>query len=160
MDARIFRAGVLGGLCGALLIDLYLIVTETYLIHNATPLLVMQWDASNALGMAAYSGGWSTAILGTGMHFTVSACWGLLFAAVAARSRWVLDHPLLSGILLGVIAMGVMRAVIHLGHAIVHPFPNFWYFLNLFIAHEVFFGIPVAFATNALLRQHRVAVSS
>ena len=48
---------IVSGLCGAILIDLYLVITEPYVAHGVTPLLVMQWDASNALGMAAYRGG-------------------------------------------------------------------------------------------------------
>lgn len=143
---------IVAGLFGAVLIDLYLIVTETFVIRNATPLLVMQWDASNALGMAAYGGGWATAVLGTLMHFVVSVIWGALYVAAAVRIRWLVRHPIAGGILLGVVAMSVMRAVIHLGHAIVRPFPNALSFSNILIAHVVFFGIPVALVTSRLLR--------
>lgn len=48
--------------------------------------------------------------------------------------------------------MSGMRAVIHLGHAIVRPFPNALYFSNILIAHVVFFGIPVALVASGLLR--------
>jgi hypothetical protein len=144
---------VVAGLCGAVLIDLYLIVTETFVIRNATPLLVMQWDASNALGMAAYGGGWATAALGTLMHFAVSVVWGALYVAAAVRVRWLVTNPILGGLMLGVVAMSVMRAVIHLGHAIVRPFPNALYFSNILIAHVVFFGIPVALVASRLLRK-------
>lgn len=149
---RLAVVAVVAGLCGAVLIDLYLIVTETFVIHNATPLLVMQWDASNALGMAAYAGGWKTAALGTLMHFAVSVIWGVLYVAAAVRFRWLVTHPVAGGVLLGVVAMSVMRAVIHLGHAIVRPFPNALSFSNILIAHVVFFGIPVALVTSRLLR--------
>jgi hypothetical protein len=151
-DRRLALVAVVAGLCGAVLIDLYLIVTETFVIRNATPLLVMQWDASNALGMAAYRGGWATAALGTLMHFAVSIIWGALYVAAAVRVRWFVSHPIAGGVLLGVVAMSVMRAVIHLGHAIVRPFPNALYFSNILIAHVVFFGIPVALVASRLLR--------
>jgi hypothetical protein len=151
-ERRLVLAAVAAGLCGAVLIDLYLIVTETFVIRNATPLLVMQWDASNALGVAAYRGGWATATLGTLMHFAVSVIWGALYVAAVQRVRWLVTHPLAGGVLLGVVAMSVMRAVIHLGHAIVRPYPNAFYFLNILIAHVVFFGIPVALVASRLLR--------
>jgi hypothetical protein len=151
-DRRLALVAVVAGLCGAVLIDLYLIVTETFVIRNATPLLVMQWDASNALGMAAYRGGWETAALGTLMHFAVSIIWGALYVAAAVRVRWFVSHPIAGGVLLGVVAMSVMRVVIHLGHAIVRPFPNALSFSNILIAHIVFFGIPVALVASRLLR--------
>jgi hypothetical protein len=147
------ETAIVAGLCGAVCIDLYLIVTETFVIRNATPLLVMQWDASNALGMAAFQGGWASAALGTAMHFLVSIIWGALFVASALRLRWITAQPLLSGALLGIVAMAVMRAVIHLGHAPIRPFPNFGYFSNILIAHIVFFGIPVSLVTSQLLRR-------
>jgi len=149
----IYAIAILAGLCGAILIDLYLVITEPFVARGVTPQLVMQWDASNALGTAAYRGGWATAILGTLMHFTVSIVWGTIFVALALRIRWLTERPLLSGALLGVVAMAVMRAIIHLGHAVVRPFPNVWYFLYILVAHVVFFGIPVALAAAFLLRR-------
>jgi hypothetical protein len=155
-DSSPLRTGIVAGLAGAIGIDLYLIVTETLVIRNATPLLVMQWDASNALGMAAFDEGWASAVLGTLMHFAVSVAWGTLFVAVALRLRRLLEYPWLSGALLGIVAMGVMRAVIHLGRAPIHPFPNAGYFLNILIAHVLFFGIPVALTAAALLRPGKI----
>lgn len=148
----IYAIAILAGLCGAILIDLYLVITEPYVARGVTPQLVMQWDASNALGAAAYRGGWTTAILGTLMHFTVSIIWGTIFVSLALRVGWLTERPLLSGALLGVVAMAVMRAIIHLGHAVVRPFPDVWYFLYILTGHVVFFGIPVALASAFLLR--------
>ncbi len=149
----VYAIAILSGLCGAILIDLYLVVTEPFVVKGVTPLLVMQWDASNALGASAYRGGWESAALGTLMHFTVSIAWAALFLCAASRVRWLTERPVLSGALLGIVAMAVMRAVIHLGHAIVRPFPSLWLFLYILMGHVVFFGIPVALATAFLLRR-------
>jgi hypothetical protein len=157
-DRRLALVAVVAGLCGAVLIDCYLMMTETFVIRNATPLRVMQWDASNALGMAAYRGGWATAALGTLMHFAVSIVWGALYVAAAVRVRWFVTHPVAGGALLGIVAMSVMRAVVHLGHAIVRPFPNALSFSNILIAHVVFFGIPVALVASRLLRNRPLRV--
>lgn len=151
IDRSVFSTVVLAGIGGAVLIDLYLCVTETLIFRNATPLLVMQWDASNALGAAAYQGGWATAALGTLMHFVVSIVWATLFIIAATRYRWLTAQPVLSGTWLGIVAMAVMRVVIHFGHAVVRPFPSFEYFLNLLVAHVVFFGVPVALIVAARL---------
>ena len=133
---------IIAGLVGAIAIDLYLMVSLT-LFFKGTPLLLMQWDASNALGAAAYGEGWTAAIVGTLMHFAVSIAWGALFVAVALRARWLTEHPIASGAVLGIVAMVVMRAVIHLGHALIRPFSSFEAFLNNVIAHLVF-GVAVA----------------
>jgi len=139
---------VAAGLAGAALIDVYLVVVESFVLRNATPQLVMQWDASNALGRAAYRGGWETAILGTLMHLCVSIAWAAAFVSIATRVDWLTKRPILSGALLGVVAMAVMRAVIHLGHAVIHPFTPLT-FVVILIAHTFFFGIPVALVAAA-----------
>lgn len=143
---------MISGLCGAILLDLYLVITEPLVVRGVTPLLVMQWDASNLLGMAAYRGGWVTATVGTLLHFCVSIVWGALFVLAASRIRWITEHALTAGVILGILAMAIMRGIIHLGHAVVHPFPSFWLFLYIFVGHVVFFGIPVAFVATNLLR--------
>lgn len=151
MTGKAVTAALAGGLTGAALIDLYLVATEPFVVKGVTPQLVMQWDASNFLGNAAYHGGWLTAALGTVAHFCVSLIWGAIFVAAALRLRWITAHPILSGTMLGVAAMAVMRTVIHLGHAVVRPFPSVWLFLYIVVAHVGFFGIPVALVATRLL---------
>jgi hypothetical protein len=63
-----------------------------------------------------------------------------------------MDHALTAGITLGIVAMTVMRGVIHLGHAVVRPFPSLWLFLYILAGHVVFFGIPLALVATNLLR--------
>jgi hypothetical protein len=149
---RAALTAVVSGLSGAILLDLYLVITEPFVVRRVTPMLVMQWDASNLLGMAAYRGGWATAIAGTLLHFCVSIVWGGLFVLAALRIRWLMDHALTAGIILGIVAMTIMRGIIHLGHAVVRPFPNLWLFLYILAGHVFFFGIPVALAATNLLR--------
>lgn len=134
------------------MLDLYLVVTEPFVVRHVTPMLVMQWDASNLLGMAAYRGGWLTAAAGTLLHFCVGIVWGGLFVLAALRIRWLMEHALTAGIILGIVAMTIMRAVIHLGHAVVRPFPSLWLFLYILAGHVIFFGIPVALVATNLLR--------
>ena len=147
------RTAVISGLCGAILLDLYLVITEPLVVRRVTPLLVMQWDASNLLGMAAYRGGWATAAAGTLLHVCVSIVWGGVFVLAALRIRWLTDHALTAGVILGIVAMALMRGIIHIGHAIVRPFPSFWLFLYILVGHVVFFGIPVALVATKLLRE-------
>lgn len=155
-NSRAVRAAVLAGLAGAALIDVYLMVADWLLNPKATPLGLMQWDASNVLGPASYGEGWAGAAVGTVLHFSVSIVWAALFVAAATRVGWLVRRPLLSGTLLGLVAMGVMRVVIHFGHAVVPPFRDVVHFANVLVAHVVFFGIPVALVAARLLRERRL----
>ncbi len=155
-NSRAVRAAVLAGLAGAALIDVYLMVADRLLNPKASPLGLMQWDASNVLGPASYGEGWVGAAVGTVLHFSVSIVWAALFVAAATRVDWLVRRPLLSGTLLGLVAMSVMRVVIHFGHAVVPPFRDVVHFGNVLVAHVVFFGIPVALVAARLLRQRRL----
>jgi hypothetical protein len=137
------RRAILVGVVGAIAIDAYLSIT-LQLMHVANGVILSQWDASNFLGSAAFRGGLSTAAIGFGMHLCVSVAWGIVFAVAFARIAWVRAHPLLAGLIFGAIVMQVMAyVVVPLGHA-SHPAPALAAWINNFIAHTLFFGVPVA----------------
>ncbi len=137
------RRAILAGLVGAIGIDLYLSITLP-LLHVANGIQLSQWDASNFLGDEAFRGGLSTAAIGLGMHVCVSVAWGIIFAFAFSRIAWIRAHPLLAGLIFGALVMQVMAyLVVPLGHA-SHPTPPFFQWLNNFIAHTLFFGVPVA----------------
>ncbi len=147
--ATIFLAGTLG----CVLIDAYLVVTHGLVFHDASALIVSQWDASNALGRAAFEGGWPTALLGFAMHYCVSVIWAAVYVAVALRVPALLRQPILSGIAFGLVVMLVMKyAIVPLGHASQgHPSPV--QLVNQILAHVLAFGIPVALIASARLRR-------
>jgi uncharacterized membrane protein YagU involved in acid resistance len=128
------------------------------LLRDATPIQISQWDASNALGVAAFSDGMPAALLGFAMHLCVSLIWAAIFVAVALRFRWVLSHPLVSGVIFGLVVMGVMRyLIVPLGHA--HQGAGTpVQLLNQMLAHVVAFGLPVALVVSAVLGGARVRV--
>lgn len=152
---RIVATIVLAGTLGCVLIDAYLVVTHAWLFHDATALVVSQWDASNALGPAAFRGGLSTALLGFAMHYCVSLIWAAIFVISALRLRALSDYPILSGTAFGIVVLLVMKyAVVPLGHAsqtIASPAQ----LVNQILAHVVAFGIPVALVAAAGLRGMR-----
>jgi hypothetical protein len=141
---RIARAGILGGLAGAVTIDLYMLGIFVFLAHTATLTSFYQYVASGAIGKAAY-GNPSFAWLGLGLHVAVSLGWGLGFAYIATRTPQVLARPLVSGIVFGLIVM-LSMALVEFAAAI-WAFPTLATFENGVIAHTLFFGVPVAFVT-------------
>ena len=144
-------AGVGVLLLVAILIDAYLSITHAFIFHDATPLEVSQWDASNVLGRAAFQGGWATAGLGFLLHLAVSLSWATLYVFAATRLRTLVDRPILWGAVYGILVMLVMRfAVVPLGHAALGA-TSPAALINVSIAHVLSFGIPVALVTRRFL---------
>src|ERR1700722_14346728 len=157
-SGRIAGTILLAGALGCVLIDLYLVVTHAWLLRDATPIQISQWDASNALGVAAFGDGMQAALLGFAMHLCVSLIWAAIFVAVALRFRWVLAHPIVSGVVFGLVVMGVMRyLIVPLGHARQGAGTPVQLF-NQALAHVVAFGLPVALVVSAGLGGARVRV--
>lgn len=147
MSSAIGR-GVVAGIAGAIAIDLYLIVVQSWIMHLFSPIVISQWDASNTLGRAAFDGGIATALLGFGMHLVVSSIWGIVLALLLRYERLRHVHPLLIGIPFGLIVMVVMRdLIVPLGQA-HQPVVHGWRLLNLAVAHTLFFGVPMAYVAK------------
>jgi hypothetical protein len=146
------RAAVIAGLAGNVAISVYLAITLALFFHTK-PELLFQWDASNIVGNAAYSGGVGSAALGFLFDCIVSICWAAIFAAVYETFAPVRRMPAASGLLFGLVVMAVMlELVVPLGHArqASQAAPAL---INTAIAHTVFFGLPVARVIAALLRR-------
>lgn len=150
MMRDLIRPGIIAGVLGAVAIDLYLIITQSCILHVATPVEISQWDASNLLGRAAFFGGLGTALLGFVMNLCVGAVWGIVFALATRRFGVWRVRPILTGIVFGTIAMLAMRyAVVPLGHA-HQPNIDALRLTNLWVAHTLGFGIPVAIVFKKL----------
>ena len=140
------RAIALASLAGLIAITLYLIVARFFMSH--VPLgqgleQLLQWDASNAYGDAAYAGGWNMAAVGMAMDVVVSTVWAALFVYAYANFAAVRRTPLIAGLVLGAVVMVVMiYAVVPLGHARQAP-QSLVVILNTAVAHTFFFGLPM-----------------
>lgn len=144
---RVVSTGIIAGLVGAFTIDTYILITVPLMYRSVTPEIIMQSDAANALGAAAYHGGAYAVVLGTAMHVCVSLCWGILFALLAWRFSALVRMPILAGTIYGAIVMFLMwEVVVPLGRApaAFRPLPHV---VNLAVAHVLFFGVPVALVT-------------
>ena len=142
------KTALLAGVTGAVLIDLYLWVTEALLMHRATALILFQWDASNLLGPSAFRAGVSVALFGCLLHLIVSLIWGAIFTLAAFNLRFLARNVLLWGVVFGVVVRLVMaHFIVPLGRAKMPPAHGV-YLVNLYVAHIVFFGIPVAWVVS------------
>jgi hypothetical protein len=112
---------------------------------------LLQWDASNGYGAAAFDGGWPTAGIGLAMDTVVSLVWGFVFAWLYVSAPIVRQNVVVAGLCFGAIVMVVMLYVIvPIGHA-VRMTSTISHVINVLVAHTVFFGLPIALTLRAML---------
>ncbi len=154
MNARFARAAIVASIVGGVVVTVYLVASRFVLAHDAPLhglLVVMQWDASNQFGDAAYQGGWPMAGIGWLMDCVVSLVWATVFAVLYVRVPYVRRRALFCGLLFGVFVMIVMiYGIVPLGHARRAP-NTLMFIINTGLAHTVFFGLPVAWTVRMLL---------
>jgi len=148
--ADMLRRGSVAGFAGAMLIAAYSIATIVFGLHAATTGTFFRYIASAALGKAAYTAPGAD-LLGAAVHVAVGLGWGIGYAYVAARTPQVRARPLTSGIVFGILVMLAMQLVEVAAN--IYTLPNSLTLLNEFIAHTVFFGIPIAYIVSALERK-------
>ena len=146
----IVRGGLMAGLAGAILIGLYLIVTIVFVLHAGTADGVLRYVATGALGKAADTAP-GAAALGAVLHVAIGIAWGVGYAYIAARTPQVRARPLTSGTVFGIVVLLWMQFVEIAAN--IYMLPTSLELLNLFIAHTLFFGIPVALVLRRLERR-------
>ena len=147
--SRILIPGAVAGLAGGVQLGAYLYFTSALPQYpGAVPLL--QFVASAAIGKAAFH---SThyAWLGLAMHLSVSAAWGIGYAYMAHTRAAVNARAGVSGIFFGLVVWGVMQVVLASSNSL--PPPTVRTIALEIFGHAVFFGVPVAYVSRALLRQ-------
>jgi uncharacterized membrane protein YagU involved in acid resistance len=105
------KAILWGGLIAGAL-DLTGACVVSYLRAGVKPERVMQSVASGLLGSAAYSGGAKTAVLGVVLHFLIATIWTVVFYAASRKLRFLLEQPILWGLVYGVIVWVFMNFVV------------------------------------------------
>jgi predicted lipid-binding transport protein (Tim44 family) len=144
-----FVPGLIAGLLGGVLIDVYLILTVVVVRHAIDLTTFFQVVASGLLGEAAFTDPASVWV-GVAIHLVVSLAWGVGYAYVAAGAPQVLARPLASGIVFGLIVYVAMGALAGAAGAFRALTPLA--LLNAAVAHTLFFGIPIAFYVSRRLR--------
>jgi uncharacterized membrane protein YagU involved in acid resistance len=105
------KAILWGGLIAGAL-DLTGACVVSYLRAGVKPERVMQSVASGLLGAAAYSGAAKTAVLGVVLHFLIATIWTVVFYVASRKLRFLLEQPILWGLVYGVIVWVFMNFVV------------------------------------------------
>ena len=148
MTMQIVRAGIVGGVVGAVVLQLFL-VGAAVLTTGAPPLAIVvslwQFAAEEAIGNVALTSS-SYAWIGGAVYFIVSIVWAVAFAYVARRRAQVVQQPIVSGIVYGVIVWIGTQLVLVATGLFKPPAPNVAE--TELIAYCVFFGLPLAYTVR------------
>ena len=149
--AATIRAGIIGGVTGALIIWIYEAVVWVGVQHlmplagiprNATG-LVFGKEVEEAIGIWAY-------IVGTGIHFIFSMAWGILFAAIWPYFRQRGYEATFVALFYAILAWIVMHVAIMIAST---NHPNYYdpaVIIGGFMSHFCF-TVPLALVVKKLL---------
>jgi hypothetical protein len=151
---RAFDTIVYGGLLVGLL-DLTFAFTFYGLILGAKPLRIFQLVAAGVLGRpAAIEGGVPTFLLGIVLHFAVATCIATVYYLATLIVPVLIRHPVVSGLIYGVIAYFGMKYIVVPLSAIGQrgPLPRLPILLTEIIGHAFLVGLPLALLTRRSAR--------
>lgn len=147
------RAGVVAGIAGAILIDLFFFVLAAAggASFADTAAKSFAFTASAAIGPAAAAANPPLAVtLGVLLHLLVSIAWALGYVYLARSQRHLIERPVLSGIGFGIVVYVFMNIVL-IGAGLYHR-PTVQNFEAGLVAHLIFFGLPIALIVARTLR--------
>ena len=138
---------VLGGLAVGVL-DIVAAFAVRYAFTRTSPVRVLQGIASGLMGPAAFRGGAGAALLGVALHFVIAFGAAGVYYAVSRKWRYLVNHPIVSGVVYGVIVHWVMNSIVLPMSRL--PFgataPPFSFTVTMVGVHVLFVGLPIALA--------------
>jgi uncharacterized membrane protein YagU involved in acid resistance len=137
-----------GALVAGVALEIYFLIAMPFLLHQFSPLEVLQWEASNVLGRAAFSQGAASALAGVLMHFLVCVVWATLYVFGLGASRAAELHPAIAGTIFGVVVWFVTTFLLLPLGAGPHLEVDALSILSGVFAHIVCFGIPLALVVS------------
>jgi hypothetical protein len=115
-----------------------------YGAQGLSPIQVLQYIASGALGKSAFQGGLATAALGAGFHFIVTWVAAAVFVLASRRLEILKTHAALAGLIYGAAVYFFMNYLVLPLSAVAPATFQLSLFLNGVIGHAVFVGLPIA----------------
>lgn len=152
---RAFDTIVIGGLAVGIL-DFIDASTFFPLYYGISVQRVWHGVAAGLLGPeAARAGGWNTALLGIFLHFVIAFGVATIYYIASRNIPFLLKHPVISGLVYGVIANFVMQYVVIPLSATGGPAPfSLWPFVNNVVGHALLVGLPVALIASWSARKN------
>ncbi|AEW03448.1 hypothetical protein Niako_7232 [Niastella koreensis GR20-10] len=99
-----------GLLAGSL--DILSAFVQAYLAREISPVIVLQYVASGAVGKAAFAGGWQMALLGLLFHFIIAYSFTALFFVIYPSIKFFSKNIVLTAIIYGIFIYIAMDLVV------------------------------------------------
>jgi len=142
------RALLLGGLVVGVL-DLTAACVTNYLRAGIGPVRVFHSVASGLLGPKSFEGGVPTAALGILLHFVIAFGATAVYVAASRKLRFLVEHPVICGLLYGVAVYAFMNSVVVPLSAAPFQIP---YNLVGLTVHLFCIGLPIGLITARFAR--------
>jgi hypothetical protein len=145
--ARAGRAILWGGLLAGLGDITFAFVVSG--LRGVGPVRVLQSVAGGLLGVAATQGGLATAALGALLHFLIAFVWATVYWLLSRKLRFLVQHPIICGLLYGAAVYAFMYLVV-LPLSAIYFKPSFAPSAVLLNAagHMLLVGLPIALAAR------------
>lgn len=152
--SRAITAIVVGGVAAGIL-DIASAV-GAWLPRGVPPMRILQSVASGVYGADAYQGGWSTALIGLCLHFTIALTAAAVFYLASRKLHLMTARPVIAGFIYGELVYLFMNFVVVPLSAIGEPFPFRWQSLVTGpVGHLIFVGLPISLAVRHYAPAHR-----
>ena len=151
-SSRALRTILIAGLIAGVL-DITYAFVFFYYRSGVTPKGILQSVAAGALGrQAAREGGLKTAALGLAFHFLIALIWAAIYYFASRTIRFMITHPIVSGIIYGLCVYLFMYGIVMRFSAIhntTYPWSYPWPVLipNVLI-HTLGIGLSIALVTR------------
>ena len=139
----IFRGGLV---CGIL--DITQAIVAWHFQTGARPIRIWQSVAVGLLGPKAFQGGMKTALLGGVLHFFIAFSWAIIYYLASRRLAFMIEKPILSGLLFGELVWLVMNFVVIPLSATHRPPWRAAAIITGPIGHLFLVGLPIAWAVK------------
>ena len=145
---RLLGTGLVAGVAGSIVLDLYVMCASFAGPLPTSMAVVYRYVAEVAIGKAALTN--PNAIwLGAAIQFAIGIGWGIGYVYAASRTRTILERPIVSGMVFGLIVYLTMQIVAVAANAF-HA-PDTALLVNGLVANTLFFGLPIALVTRYAL---------
>lgn len=132
----------------------------TLVPHGVPALGMLRFIASGAIGQHALSGGTATAMLGLGVHLSLTTLMAAIYVLTSLRVPALLSRPWTAGIIYGAIVCVVMNYVAVPLSLVAHwKAPTGWNLVGAFLASCFYVGVPIASWTTHFFGPRRLALA-
>ena len=103
----IFWGGLIAGT-----LDICAACLTAWLRAGVSPIFLLQYVASGALGPEAFQGGVKTAAIGLAFHFLIATIWTVVFYLASRKWLFLVERPIQFGLLYGIAVYLIMSFVV------------------------------------------------